>query len=109
MNKIVKGDEVLVIAGSDKGKKGRVLSVICHQEKLVSCVVEGLNMRQHFTRANPQQNEQGGIQRKEAPLAINKVMVLDAKGNRSRVGFKVGSDGRKVRVTKTTGEEIAAA
>ena len=93
MMKIKKGDTVKVIAGKDKDKEGKVLSVDAKNSKVV---VEGVNM---ITA-----NQNGGIIQKEAPLDISNVMYLH-KGKATRVGFKMDGD-KKVRFAKTTGEVI---
>ena len=96
--KIKKGDTVKVIAGKDKDKEGKVLSV-----KDGKVIVEGINMITKHT--NPSMtNQQGGIVNKEAPIDASNVMLV-FKGKTTRVGFK-GEDGKKVRVAKSTGEVI---
>ncbi len=99
MSKIKKGDTVKVIAGKDKGKEGKVISVVDGKK----VIVEGLNIVSRHTKAN-QQNNQGGIVKKEAALDISNVMYV-YKGKATRIGFTV-KDGKKVRVAKTTGEVI---
>ena len=99
MSKIKKGDTVKVIAGKDKGKEGKVISVVDGKK----VVVEGLNIVSKHTKAN-QQNNQGGIVKKEAALDMSNVMYVH-KGKATRIGFTV-KDGKKVRVAKSTGEVI---
>jgi large subunit ribosomal protein L24 len=101
--RIRKDDTVIVIAGKDKGRSGRVLKVIPAEERVV---VEGVNMVKRHTKpdiAHPQ----GGVIAKEAPLHISNVALRDPKtGKPTRVGFKVNDKGRKVRVAKGSGVEI---
>ena len=96
--KIKKGDTVKVIAGKDKDKEGKVLSV-----KDGKVIVEGINMITKHTKPS-MDNQQGGIVNKEAPIDASNVMLV-FKGKTTRVGFKV-EDGKKVRVAKSTGEVI---
>lgn len=99
--KIKKGDRVVVLAGKDKGRQGAVLRVLPKEERVV---VEGLNMVQRHTR--PTQNDpQGGIKNKEAPIHVSNVAIVDSNGKPTRVGFRVEGD-KKVRVAKSTGEVI---
>lgn len=99
--KIKKGDNVIVIAGKDKDKEGKVLSVDAKNNKVV---VEGINMITKHAKPS-QANPQGGIIEREAPIDISNVMY-SVKGKGVRVGFEV-KDGKKVRVNKKTGEVIA--
>ncbi|MBQ8638760.1 MAG: 50S ribosomal protein L24 [Lachnospiraceae bacterium] len=99
-NKIKKGDTVKVIAGKDKEKEGKVLSVDIKNHKVV---VEGINMVTKHAKPSAA-NQQGGIIEKEAPIDISNVMY-SAKGEAVRVGFAV-VDGKKVRINKKTGEAI---
>ena len=99
MSKIKKGDTVRVIAGKDKGKEGKVLSVADGK-----VVVEGVNTVTKHTKAS-QANPQGGIVTKEAALDASNVMYVH-KGKTTRIGFTTNKDGKKVRVAKSTGEEI---
>ena len=98
MMKIKKDDMVIDIAGKDKDKTGKVLSV-----KDGKVVVEGVNMVKKHTKPN-QMNQAGGIVEQEAAIDISNVMLL-VDGKATRVGFEV-KDGKKVRVAKTTGKEI---
>lgn len=99
--KIKKGDEVLVIAGKDAFKKGKVLRV---DRKKARVVVEGLNMVKKHTRPNPGAGVQGGIVEREAPIHISNVMVISPdSGKPTRVGIKVLEDGRRVRYAKVDG------
>ncbi|GJG97072.1 50S ribosomal protein L24 [Cupriavidus pauculus] len=102
MNKIRKGDEVIVLTGKDKGKRGVVQAV--QGEKLV---VEGVNVAKKHARPNPMLGTTGGVVDKLMPLHISNVALVDANGKPSRVGIKV-EDGKRVRVLKTTGAVLAA-
>ena len=99
--KIKKGDQVMVLAGKDKGRTGSVLKVLPSDNRVV---VSGLNMVQRHTRPS-QTDPQGGIKNKEASLHLSNVAVVDSKGKPTRVGFKIEGD-KKVRIAKTTGEVI---
>ena len=96
--KIKKGDTVKVIAGKDKDKEGKVLSI-----KDGKAIVEGINMVTKHAKPS-MSNQQGGIINKEAPIDLSNLMVV-YKGKATRVGFKV-EDGKKVRIAKSTGEVI---
>ena len=98
--KIKKGDTVRVIAGNDKDKEGKVLSVNAKDKKVV---VEGVNMITKHMKPSAM-NQQGGIVNREAPISIANVMYLH-KGKPTRIGFKI-EGGKKVRVAKSTGETI---
>ena len=98
--KIKKGDTVRVIAGKDKDKEGKVLSVNAKDKKVV---VEGVNMITKHMKPSAM-NQQGGIVNREAPISIANVMYLH-KGKPTRSGFKI-EGGKKVRVAKSTGETI---
>lgn len=105
MRKIRKGDNVIVIAGKDKGKRGSVLRVL-DDAKLV---VEGVNRVKKHERPNPMRGTQGGIVEMEMPLAVSNVAILNpATQKADRVGFKFLEDGRKVRFYKSNGEVIDA-
>ena len=104
MNRIRKGDRVLVIAGKNKGQKGEVLRVGADR-----VVVQNINIIKRHTKANPQANQPGGVIEREAPIHISNVMLLNAvTGKGERVGFKVLEDGRKLRVFRSSGEAIDA-
>lgn len=95
------GDDVMVIAGKDKDKRGRVLRVIPERNR---AIVEGVNLIKKHTRANPQQRVTGGIVEREAPIHVSNLMVISPEsGKPSRVGMKTLEDGRKVRVAKVDG------
>ena len=104
MNRIRKGDQVIVIAGADKGKKGEVVRVAGDK-----VVVQNIHIVKRHTKANPQTGQAGGIVEREAPIHISNVMLLNpVSGKGDRVGFKVLEDGRKVRVFKSNGEVVGA-
>ena len=102
MQKIRKGDKVVVLAGKDKGRSGEVLSV---QPKDDTALVRGVNMiRRHQKQT---QAQEGGIITKEAPIHLSNIALADPKdGKPTRVGFTVQKDGTKVRVAKRSGEVI---
>jgi len=103
MRKIRKGDDVLVITGKDKGKRGTVLRVLDDGHVLV----ENVNMVKKHQKPNPQKGLAGGILDKEMPLDVSNVALYNPqKGGADRVGIKVLEDGRKVRVFKSNGEVI---
>ncbi|NOY17268.1 MAG: 50S ribosomal protein L24 [Gammaproteobacteria bacterium] len=103
MNKIKKGDDVIVITGKDKGKRGSVMRVLNNGRILV----DGINIVKKHIRPNPQAGESGGILEQEAALDISNISLYDAaSGKASRVGVKVLEDGKKVRVYKTSGEVV---
>ncbi len=103
MNRIKKGDDVIVIAGKDKGKRGNVLRVLDNGRVMV----DGINIVKKHVRPNPQAGETGGIVEQEAALDISNISLFDAaSGKASRVGIKVLEDGKKVRVYKTSGEMV---
>ncbi|MGD2118632.1 MAG: 50S ribosomal protein L24 [Chromatiales bacterium] len=102
MNKIRKGDDVIVIAGKDKGKRGTVLQVMGER-----VLVESVNMAKRHTKANPNVGEPGGILEKEMPMAISNVALFNPATNKAdRVGFKMLDDGRKVRFFKSNNEVV---
>jgi len=96
-----KDDEVIVIGGKDRGKRGRVLQVLPEKNRLL---VEGVNVIKRHTRANPQKNIKGGIIEREAAIHASNVMPIDPdSGKPTRVGRKVLDDGRRVRISRRTG------
>lgn len=103
MRKIKKGDDVIVLTGKDKGKRGTVLRMIDDGH----VVVENVNMAKKHQKPNPQRGEPGGIIDKEMPLHVSNVGLYNpAKDAADRVGFKILEDGRKVRVFKSNGEVV---
>ena len=106
MRKIRKGDDVIVVAGRDKGRRGTVVRLLRDEDRVV---VENVNMVKRHLKANPHRGESGGIQEKEAPLHISNVAIYNHKtGRADRVGIKVLEDGRKIRVFKSNGEVVDA-
>ena len=100
---IKKGDTVYVLAGEDKGRKGRVLSVDADKNR---AVVEGINIVSKSTKPSAK-HPQGGIIKMEAPINISNLALLDPKsGKPTRVGIRIGENGEKVRYAKKSGEEI---
>ena len=100
---IKKNDTVVVLAGQDKGKTGKVLKVLVDENR---ALVEGVNMVSKSTKPSAK-NPQGGIVKQEAPIHISNLSLVDPKsGKPTRVGIKVAEDGKKVRIAKKSGEEI---
>ena len=99
--KIKKGDKVVVLSGKDKGKTGEVVQSMPKEQKVI---VSGVNVAVRHRKAT-QENPQGGLERKEAPMHISKVAIATADGKPSRVRFEE-RDGKKVRVAAKTGELI---
>lgn len=105
MRKIKKGDEIVVIAGKDKGKRGTVLRVLANDK----VVVEGVNMVKKHQKGNPMTGQPGGIIDKEMPLHVSNVAIFNSGTDKAdRVGFRVLDDGRKVRFFKSNNETIDA-
>jgi len=106
MNKIRKGDQVIVIAGRDKGKRG----VVTLRKDDSHLLVEGINLVKKHTKPNPMAGTTGGIVEKSMPIHQSNVAIYNAAtGKADRVGIKVLADGNKVRVFKSSGEEIKVA
>jgi len=102
MNRIRKGDQVVVISGKDKGKRGDVVRVAGDK-----VVVSNINVVKRHTKPNPQAGQPGGVIEREAPIHISNVMLFNpATGKGERIGFKVLEDGRKLRVFRSSGEAI---
>ena len=96
--KIRKKDSVLVIAGKDRGKKGKVLNVVT---KRTAALVEGINFVKRHTRPNPQKNIKGGIVEKESPIHLSNLMLICPECQKAaRVGHRLLEDGRKVRICR---------
>ncbi len=105
MRKIKRDDEVIVIAGRDKGKRGKVIKVLTDDRLLVS----GIQMIKKHQKPNPQAGVAGGIVEKEAPIEVSNVAIYNNATNKAdRVGFKVLEDGKKIRVFKSNGEAVDA-
>ncbi len=106
MNKIRSGDEVIAIAGRDKGKRGKVLQRVDDSKLLI----EGINLVKKHAKPNPMKGITGGIVEKTMPIHQSNVAIFNgATGKADRVGIKLLADGKKVRVFKSSGEEIKAA
>jgi large subunit ribosomal protein L24 len=111
MQKIKKGDQVVVITGKDKGKRGTVLRMFPDADR---AVVEGINRVKKHTRPNPMKNSQGGIVEKEASIHVSNLAIFNpATGKPDRVGFKIlaaaaGEKARKVRIFRSNGEQVDA-
>ncbi|MDF1484969.1 50S ribosomal protein L24 [Ramlibacter sp. H39-3-26] len=106
MNKIRKGDEVIVLAGRDKGKRGKV--ALRKDDSYL--VVDGINLVKKHTKPNPLKGTAGGIVEKSMPIHQSNVAIVNpASGKADRVGIKLQADGTRVRVFKSSGEEIKVA
>ena len=104
MNRIRRGDQVVVITGKSKGQKGEVIRIAGDR-----VVVSNVNLVKRHTKPNPQANQAGGIVEREAPIHVSNVMIFNAAANKGdRVGIKVLEDGRKLRVFRSSGEAIDA-
>jgi large subunit ribosomal protein L24 len=102
--KIKKGDQVLVIAGKNRGSRGKVLRMLPAAGK---ALVEGVNMIKRHTKPNPQRQIQGGVVEREAPIGLSKLMLIDPdSGKPTRVGWKRNDDGSVSRVAKRSGAVI---
>jgi len=105
VEKIRKGDEIIVLTGKDKGKRGTVLQRVDAEH----VVVEGVNRAKKHVRPNPVKGVAGGIVDKDMPIHVSNVALFNAvTGKADRVGFKTLEDGRKVRVFKSNGEPVNA-
>ena len=103
-NKFRKGDEVIVLTGKDKGKRGTIAKVITESGRVV---VENVNMVKRHTRGNPMQGTPGGIVEKEMPLHASNVALWNPVANKpDRIGFRTLEDGRKVRYFKSNDEVV---
>jgi len=104
MNKIRTGDDVIVLTGKDKGKRGTVTKVIAETNKLV---IENINVAKKHQKPNPASGAPGGIVEIEMPMQASNVAVFNsATGKADRIGFKTLEDGRKVRFFKSNGEVV---
>lgn len=100
--KVKKGDEVIVTAGKEKGKKGKIVKIITSESRVI---VGGLNMVKKHTK--PSRTGAGGMVEKEAPLHVSNVSLLDPKsGKPTRAGYKIKEDGTKVRIARKSGEVV---
>ena len=103
MKKIKKGDDVIVVIGKDKGKRGTVSQVLVEEGKLI---VGGINIAKKHTKPNPNAGVQGGIVEKEMPINVSNVLVFNPKtGKGDRVGFRIEGD-KKVRIFKSNKELV---
>ena len=104
MSKIKKGDEVVVLTGRNKGKRGVVLRVIEERDRII---VENVNMAKRHTKGNPMQGTAGGIIEKEMPIHVSNIAVWNPVSNKGdRIGFKHLEDGRKVRIFRSNSEVV---
>jgi large subunit ribosomal protein L24 len=103
--KVKKGDTVVVIAGKDKGAKGKVIAAYPRQDKVL---VEGVNRVKKHTRIRTTQRgaKTGGIVTQEAPIHISNVQVLDSDGKPTRVGYRIDDSGQKIRIARSTGKDL---
>ncbi|ASS76918.1 50S ribosomal protein L24 [Tumebacillus algifaecis] len=100
---VKKGDQVVVLTGKDKGKKGRILEAYPTEQRVL---IEGVNIVKRHTKPNAT-NQQGGIIEKEAPIHVSNVAIVDPKtGGATRIGKKILNDGTKVRYAKKSGETL---
>ena len=105
MRKIRSNDEVVVITGKDKGRRGKVMQMLANSKVLV----QSINRVKKHVKPNPNAGVQGGIVEKEMPMDSSNVMLVNpATGKGDRVGFKLLEDGKKVRVFKSNGERVDA-
>ena len=105
MKKIRKGDQVVVLSGRDKGRRGAIVEVLTDDTVLV----EGVNRVKRHTKPNPQAGKQGGIVEKEMPLRVSKVAIWNPGAKKAdRIGIKTLTDGKKVRFFKSNGEMLDA-
>jgi len=103
--KVKKGDTVVVIAGKDKGAKGKVIQAYPERERVL---VEGVNRIKKHTRITQTQRgaQSGGIVTQEAPIHVSNVQVVDSDGKPARIGYRFAEDGKKVRVSRRNGKDI---
>tara|TARA_B100001250_G_scaffold270782_1_gene233724 strand:- start:752 stop:1066 length:315 start_codon:yes stop_codon:yes gene_type:complete len=103
MNKIRTGDEVIVIAGKDKGKQGTVSKIMTNGR----CLVTGIQMIKKHTKPNPQAGIQGGIIEQESSIDMSNIAIFNSSSKKAdRVGIKLNEDGSRARIFKSTGKEI---
>ncbi|ASU80157.1 50S ribosomal protein L24 [Actinopolyspora erythraea] len=103
--KVKKGDTVVVIAGKDKGARGKVIQAFPGRERVL---VEGVNQIKKHTRVSRTERgaQSGGIVTQEAPIHVSNIMVVDSDGKPTRVGYRTGEDGKKVRISRRNGKDI---
>ena len=103
MRKIKRDDEVVVIAGKDKGKRGKVVRVLNNN----CLIVDGVQMVKKHQKPNPQLGQPGGIVEREAPIQLSNVAIFNTETEKAdRVGFKVLEDGKKIRIFKSNGKSV---
>ena len=104
-SKIIKGDSVVVLAGKDKGKNGKVLKILRSKNNQQKAIVEGVNIVKKHTKQSA--TAKGGIENVEMPIYTCKLSILDPKTSKPcRIGFKILDDGKKVRYSKSSGETL---
>ena len=104
MNKILKNDQVVIIAGKDKGRMGNVTQVLTNGK----LVIQGMNVAKKHQKGNPQAGVPGGIVDKEMPVDVSNVMLVNPSTNKGdKVGIKVLDNGKKVRIFKSNGEAVS--
>lgn len=109
MRKLRTGDEVIVIAGRDKGKRGKITKVVQDEQKGLRIQVQGVNVVKKHQKPNPNLNVQGGIVEMEALLAFSNVAIFNPEtGKGDRIGFQILEDGTKVRIFKSTKKQLGA-
>ena len=103
--KVKKGDTVIVIAGKDKGQRGKVLAALPREDRVI---VEGVNRIKKHTRVTQTQRgaQSGGIVTQEASIHVSNVMVVDSDGKPTRIGYRTNDDGKRVRVSRRNGKDI---
>jgi len=103
--KVKKGDTVVVVAGKDKGARGKVITAF---PRLGKVLVEGVNRVKKHTRVQTTQRgaKTGGIVTQEAPIDVSNVMVIDPDGQPTRVGYRVDDNGQKIRIARTSGKDL---
>ena len=103
--KVKKGDTVVVIAGKDKGAKGKVIQAYPDRQRVL---VEGVNRIKKHTKVTQTQRgtQSGGIVTQEAPIHVSNVMVVDSDGKPTRVGYRTNDQGKRVRIARTNGKDI---
>ena len=103
MHKIKRDDEVIVIAGKDKGKQGKVIKVLSRDR----LIVDGVQMVKKHQKPNPQMNKPGGIIERASPIHLSNLAILNRSTRKAdRVGFKILEDGKKIRIFKSNSEAI---
>lgn len=102
MKKVRRNDTVVLLAGKDRGRSGKVLRVLDDR-----VVVEGVNLVKHFVKQDPNRGVEGGVMEREASIHVSNVALLNPQTNRAdRIGFKILEDGKKVRCFKSNGEQV---